>query len=153
MNQPISRFHEVRSRVLQAMQRFPARSRNDVLFGEWSLKDVVAHLTGWDQYFTSILRCLETGEKAPFWGNMADFNKASVEKRRALPWKAVYDEFVAAGDEFIRHYGQLSEATADTRFWKGKPYTPAKIVEINIHHYAKSHLPEIERRLASVAGQ
>jgi hypothetical protein len=135
------------------LRRFPPGRRDDLLFRDWSLKDVVAHLTGWDQYFTAILKCLETGEKAPFWGSITQFNKASVAKRRALAWKTVYDEFVAAGDEFIRCYGQLSEKTAGTRFWKAKPYTPAKIVDINIHHYAKSHLPEIERKLAVVRGE
>jgi hypothetical protein len=153
MDQPLSRFVEVRSRVLEALHRFPARSRTDVLFDEWSLKDVVAHLAGWDTYFTAILTCLETGEEAPFWGNMTEFNKASVGKRRALPWESVYDEFVAAGDEFIHRYGQLSKKTAGARFWKARPYTPANIVDINIHHYGKSHLPDMERRLAVLVGQ
>lgn len=152
MDKPISRFVEVRNQLLEALRRFPARSRNEILFAEWTLKDVVAHLAGWDQYFTAILECLETGEKAPFWGNMTEFNKASVGKRKSAPWKAVYDEFVAAGEEFMRRYGELSEETANTRFWKGRPYTPAMIIEINVHHYAKSHLPEIEKKLAAVAG-
>jgi hypothetical protein len=150
MYQPVERFAEVRDQVLDAIRRFPARHRKDVLFGEWSLKDLVAHLTGWDVYFTTILRCLETAEKAPYWGNITKFNEASVEKRRASSWKKVYEEFVVAGHEFIRCYGQLSEKTAETRFWKSKSYTPASIIRINIHHYAKSHLPEIEKKIAAL---
>jgi len=150
MYQPIERFAEVREQVLHAIRRFPAQRREDELFGEWTLKDLVAHLTGWDVYFTTILSCLETGEKAPYWGNMNKFNEASVGKRRDSSWKKVYDEFVAAGREFIRCYGQLSDKAAERRFWKSKSYTPASIVRINIHHYAKSHLPEIEKVLAAL---
>jgi hypothetical protein len=153
MDQPISRFVEARSRLLDALQRFPSRHRNDVLFDQWSLKDLVAHLTGWDQYFAAILASLQEGQEPPFWGKLREFNEASVGKRRALSWKKVHGEFVAAGDGFIRAYGELSPKTAHTKFWNGKSYTPARIIDINAHHYGESHLPEIEAMLVKLAGE
>lgn len=39
-------FGEVRAEFLEVLRAFPAVRRNEILFGEWSLKDVVAHLVG-----------------------------------------------------------------------------------------------------------
>ena len=107
MDELISHFVEVRAEFLDVLGRFPARRRGDVLFGKWNLKDLVAHLAGWDQYFVELLVSLQAGEEPPYWGNMTKFNEASVQKRRESPWEVVYDEFVAAGDEFIRCCTQL----------------------------------------------
>lgn len=134
MDQPAAEFAGVRAELLAALGRFPAKNRNDILFGEWSLKDVTAHLAGWDRYFTDILECLGAAEGAPYWGNIKRFNEASVEKRRHSSWKVVYDEFTAASEDFIDRYGQLSAALSNSRFWSGRPYTPAKILRVNIHH-------------------
>ena len=80
MDQPVAEFAGVRAELLAALRQFPAKNRNDILFGEWSLKDVTAHLAGWDRYFTDILECLEAAEEAPYWGTIKRFNEASVEK-------------------------------------------------------------------------
>jgi hypothetical protein len=143
-----SEFSRVRAELLSALRRFPAKNRNDVLFGEWSLKAVTAHLAGWDRYFTDILECLEADEEAPYWGNIRRFNEESVNKRKDSSWKAVYEEFAAAGQEFIDRYGQLSQEAMNSRFWPERSYTPAKILQINLHHYGQSHLREITRKLA-----
>jgi hypothetical protein len=150
MDELVSQFEEVRAEFLDVLRQFPARNRSRILFGKWSLKDVVAHLTGWDQYFVDILISLQAGEEPPYWGNMDKFNEASVQKRRKKPWRAVYDEFVDAGDEFIRCYTQLPTELRDARFWKGRSYTPIRILEIDIHHYAVSHLKPIKKALARI---
>ena len=150
MDQPAAEFAGVRAELLAALRRSPAKNRNDILFGEWNLKDVTAHLAGWDRYFTDILECLEAAEEALYWGNIKRFNEASVEKRRRSSWKVVYEEFTTAGEDFIDRYGQLSAELLNSRFWSGRPYTPAKILRINLHHYGQSHLPEITRKLAAL---
>jgi len=57
---------------------------------------------------------------------------------------------VVVGDEFIRCYTQLPTELWDVRFWKGRSYTPVRILEINIHHYAVSHLTQVKDKLASL---
>lgn len=73
-----------------------------------------------------------------------------MEKRRHSSWEAVYGEFTAAGEGFIDRYGRLSAGLFASRIWPGRPYTPAKILRINLHHYGKSHLPEITTTLAAL---
>lgn len=147
MDELLSQFIEVRDELIETLHRFPAPSRSVVLFGDWNLKDVVAHLTGWDRYFIDILDSLQAGEEPPYWGSMTKFNEASVQKRKETSWEVVLGEFVASGDEFIHRYNQLPAGYWDVRFWKGRSYTPVRILEVNIHHYG-SHLPQVKRKLA-----
>ncbi|MGD8555598.1 MAG: hypothetical protein PVJ32_09190, partial [Anaerolineales bacterium] len=77
MDQRLSEFTQARQAVIEAIDHFPDDRVDEILFGEWSLKDVLAHLTGWDQYFVEILRLLRSGTEAPHWGSIAKFNQAS----------------------------------------------------------------------------
>lgn len=147
MDKLLSQFKEIREEFVEILDRFPAPSRSVVLFGDWNLKDVLAHLTGWDRYFIDILDALQAGEEPPYWGNMSKFNEASVQKRRESSWEVVFDDFVATGEAFIHCYNQLPAEYREVRFWKGRSYTPVRMLEINIHHYGKSHLPQVKRKL------
>ncbi|MFX0145376.1 MAG: maleylpyruvate isomerase N-terminal domain-containing protein [Candidatus Hodarchaeota archaeon] len=146
MDELLSQFIEIREEFNKILDRFPALSRSVVLFGDWNLKDLIAHLTGWDRYFVDILDSLQAGEEPPYWGNMTRFNKTSVQKRSASSWEDNYDEFVATGEEFIRRYNQLPVEFRWNRFWRRRSYTPVRILEINIHHYG-SHLSQVKRKL------
>jgi hypothetical protein len=44
MNELLSQFIDVRDEFIEALHRFPAPRRSEVLFGDWSIKDVIAHL-------------------------------------------------------------------------------------------------------------
>jgi hypothetical protein len=150
MDELISRFAEVRDDFIETLQRFPTVKRDVVLFGEWSLKDVIAHFVGWDRYFIDLLDSLQVDEEPPYWQNMTKFNKASVDKRRESSWEAVYEAFVSTSEEFIRRYRLLPEALREIRFWRNKSYSPISILEINIHHYEKSHLAQIKKTLSGI---
>ncbi len=150
MKQAISTFIEVRRELIEEIDRFPASKVDSVLFGEWSLKDVLAHLIGWDEYFARIVGLLKSGEDIPYWGSISSFNEASVNARRDLSWQEVYEEFIAVGEEFVRTYSQIPDNLQETRFWKNRNYSPSRILGVNIHHYAKSHLPEIKKKLVQL---
>ena len=46
--QLLSDLHSARLVLLTAAGSVPARRRDDVFLGTWSIKDLVAHLVGWD---------------------------------------------------------------------------------------------------------
>jgi hypothetical protein len=150
MEELLDQFTEVREELIGLIRRFPASKRTEQLFHLWSLKEVVAHLAGWDRYFTDIVAALESGEEPPYWKSMTKFNEASLEKRKDETWDSVFAEFVANGEAFVRCYKQIPQSLQHTRFWKRKSYTPAQVLEINIHHYKNDHLSEIKRVLSSL---
>lgn len=65
--------------------------------GEWSVKDIIAHLTSYEQVVLDVLNIFQQGEPTPYvlhWVNQPDaFNAAEVEKRKYLPAQQVIDEY------------------------------------------------------------
>ncbi len=145
--QLVNQFTQVRKDFLEALKQFPKDKVEEILFGEWSLKDVLSHFAGWDKFFTEILRLLKEGQDIPHWGNINKFNEKSVGRRKDWSWDEVYDEFVSAGEQFIKEYSDLPEELANSLFWGGKGYTPIKILKVNVHHYEKTQLLEMKKLL------
>jgi hypothetical protein len=148
MDELLDRFQEIRTEFIDVLRRFHASKRTERLFNPWCLKDAVAHLAGWDRYFVDIVDALEAGEKPAYWGSMAKFNAASVEKRKDQSWDSVFDEFVTNGEAFIRRCNHIPESMWTARFWDHKSITPVQMLEINIHHYGKDHLAAVKKVLA-----
>lgn len=143
MKELVSRFAQIRSDLLATLRGFPVDQVGESVCGEWDLKCVLAHIAGWDSYFTEIAKLLRAGEEVPYWGDIDEFNAASVKKQEDRTRDEVNDEFVRAGEAFIEEYGTLEEALWNKRFWKQGNPTPTWVVKINIEHYTE-HLEEIK---------
>ncbi|VAW31927.1 hypothetical protein MNBD_CHLOROFLEXI01-3654 [hydrothermal vent metagenome] len=57
--------------------------------GEWSPKDVVSHLVGWDKSLKAFIEDVENFDP-PY--DADDFNRLSVKSRKHLSWNAVMNE-------------------------------------------------------------
>ncbi|MEM8535900.1 MAG: maleylpyruvate isomerase N-terminal domain-containing protein [Chloroflexota bacterium] len=79
--------------------------------GEWTPREVVAHLTGWDASLCSFITDPE-GFDPPYDAHA--FNAQSVAKRQSLAWEAVVDELE-------RNFADLERAIA-TITPEMKPY-------------------------------
>ena len=77
MKELIRNFIVVRGNFIKTLEEIPEEKRDEVLFGEWSLKDVVSHIIGWDEFFVEILRSLRSKNRVPHWGTMKKFNEKS----------------------------------------------------------------------------
>jgi uncharacterized damage-inducible protein DinB len=145
MEQWLNRYTEVRQELIDLIKRFPENRVEEVLFGAWSLRQILAHLIGWDVYFTDLLKLLAAGQEPPYWGSIQEFNQLAIAQREDRTWQEVYDEFIQAGEAFIDTYSDVEDDVKDLRFWENRSYTPVKILKVNLHHYEKSHLPEIKK--------
>jgi len=148
MDLQVKQFVNARKEFIGALDRFPEDKRDDVLFGKWTLKDVVAHFTGWDIFCVGTLKLLEKGEPASYWGDVDKFNEEVVEKSKESNWNKIYKQFMKTGEQFIREYSNIPVQLQNKLIWPSKSYTPAKLLRINIHHYEKAQLKEIKRFLA-----
>jgi hypothetical protein len=84
---------------------------NDVVMGDWSVKDVIAHITAWNwEIAKSVDDVLE--KKAPWYLNKGEtaFNIAEVERRRDWPLKEVLDEWQKSFDSLTH---RIEEITAE----------------------------------------
>ena len=147
MDQLIQDFKTVRTEFIEALEKFPANKVEERLFGEWNLKDVVAHFVGWDKEFTEALQAFRRGEKHEYWGKIYEFNDKVVFASKNTSWLEIFKQFKASGEEFINSFANLRNDLLSIKIWKDKIYTPKRILEINIHHYQKAQLVQIVKLL------
>jgi len=84
---------------------------NEIIMGDWSVKDVIAHISAWNLEITrSIDEVLQ--RKAPWYLNKGEtaFNIAEVEKRRDWSLQEVLDEWESSFDSLTH---RIEEITAE----------------------------------------
>jgi len=140
-------FNEIRKEYIEMLSKFPQDKISEKLFGEWDLKDVIAHFVGWDVEFTNALKSLIKGEKYTYWGKIYEFNDKVVKSSKGKTWDQVFTEFEKSGNDFIDIYKRIPDEMMEVKIWKDKIYTPKRILEINIHHYEKAQLMQIKKYL------
>ena len=117
-----------------------------VFYGDWSVRDIVAHMLGWEREMAEALRRIARGERPTPEGvdysNADEWNaKFSARLRQQLPttvlaeWGQVHQTFVKA-----------AEAVPDGRFGAGedgKPKTVNRIIETTGYGHYREHAPAI----------
>jgi hypothetical protein len=115
--------------------------------GTWSVKDIIAHVTSWEEEALKHLPHIEAGERPPkysvVYGGIDAFNALTVDQTRALPLsevlarrdethrrlveylQAVPEEEVATETRFRRRlrldtYGHYPKHTEAILLWRGK---------------------------------
>ena len=79
MKKLIKDFKQARLAVIQALDSFPKGKREEILFEKWTLKDLIAHMNGWNIIGTKAVRSLKQGKTAPWAGNIHQFNELNVK--------------------------------------------------------------------------
>ncbi|HEX8037052.1 MAG TPA: DinB family protein [Ktedonobacterales bacterium] len=75
----------------------------DIVAGEWTVKDILAHLAAWqNETLISIQRAARGEEIGPMIAESVDeWNQRRVEERRRLPVMDVLQEFNAGHDDLL----------------------------------------------------
>jgi len=147
MKKQLTQYIKARTDFIEAVNNFPVKKRDDLLFGSWNLKDVISHYSAWDIFFTNCIKALKKEKETPYWRNIDDFNNVEIEKRKKWTWDQAYHELLEAEESFIKEMENLPSDMFDKKIWKKKKYTPLKLLEINIHHYQKAQYQEINKLL------
>ena len=63
----ISGFVVARSKILEAASSLSPQAQDEVFLGEWSVKDLLAHLEGWDYTNLTAVQEILEGRKPGFW--------------------------------------------------------------------------------------
>ena len=108
--------HEHRAFV-ELLRSLPtSRYRDAGVWGDgWTIRDLLAHLTEWEQMFLRWYQAGENGERpimpAPGykWNETPRLNQAIVRKHRRKPIDSVLDEFETSYREIFSLTQQLSE--------------------------------------------
>jgi uncharacterized protein (TIGR03083 family) len=107
----------------------PAQAMADGLCGEWSAKQLLDHLTGWQVESPSILKRIQTQPEAAFDFDIDSFNQKTVEARKTLSWQESLTAFKDSYQAFLQALQNLSKE----RFLSHPNY--AGWVKAMIHEY------------------
>ena len=113
----------------------------EVWLGTWSIKDLVAHMSGWHYELGPALERLARGEKPIPEGTSYDdpdpWNAKFAAAKKDTPISVVLRELEASHSYFMTQAGKVPEE----RFVPGK--TAYKIVDLNSGHHYKEHGDQI----------
>lgn len=117
------------------------------IYPGWTLRQFLAHLTGWDDVTATTLRAHARGETpaTPVSAGIDAYNRESVATRETLDLDHIVKEWELAREELkaaIRALTPEQMAAPLLHPW-GRVSTVAKLVEIMIEHEGEEHADEL----------
>jgi hypothetical protein len=122
--------------------------REAIIYPLWTIKHVIAHLTGWDDATTSSLRAHAGGQDpaTPAVQGIDFYNAHSVATREELDYDHTYREWKLAREELRDAIRKMppEKFTVKLIYPWGQLGTVSKLVAVMYHHETE-HAEEIER--------
>ncbi len=144
----VSNFKNAREKLMKTVNKFPKHRREEKLFDDWSLKDILIHLTGWAAHQTETLKTFKQGRTKTAPSNLkASINEVLVSNHQTTGFETVHLNFVSQTDELITEYESLPKSSWNKKIWADKDTTPKDYIQIEINHYKNTHGPKIEQAL------
>ena len=130
--------------------------RERELYPTWTIKQVLAHLTGWDEAITTSLRAHVVGNEpgTPAARGIDHYNAQSVEERQALGYEHVVKEWELAREKLKQTLREmpLEKFQATLLAPWGATGTVTQLVEVFIDHEIE-HAEEIRQIIADTPGE
>jgi hypothetical protein len=125
----------------KAIDGLDAAALQRVWFGQWSVKDIIAHVRGWQKEMTGALQRLARGEKPTPEG--VDYSDADAWNAKfALVMKQQLPNTVIADwGQVYQVYMKAARAVADDRFGEGK--TVNRVLEASGYGHFREHAAQI----------
>jgi len=124
-----------------ALRGLDAAPLTEVWLGTWSIKDIVAHISGWHRELGPALERMARGERpipeGTSYENVDAWNAKFAGAKKDSPVSEILREFDASHAYFMAQAARVPEE----RFVPGK--TAYRIVELNSAHHYKDHGDQI----------
>jgi hypothetical protein len=126
---------------------------NPTIYEPWRMKEVLDHITGWDDAIITSIRSLLAGEPpaTPAARGIDYYNAQTVSSREAIPYEVTQREWEASRVTLLNLISQMTEEQLHTRFvlpW-GAQGTVEDLVEIFTEH-EETHAKEIHEIIERV---
>jgi len=133
-----------------------ARMDQSGVAGSWSIKDIIAHLTGWRRFTVARLRAVRNGKKdpSPPWpislNSEYEINEWIYKNNHNRTVQDILDDSNQVFNEFIDAFEDLSEdiLTNNSSFpWmNGQPLS----ADVFFSHFHEEHEPDIRAWLLRI---
>lgn len=147
----LTEFESLMLQLFIAVGKFPANRRDEILFGEWSIANIVAHLSAWNLVTIDGLKRLVDGKEITAW--IADdqtnqFNADAIKKRRKFSWKKLVSELEDTYAQLFDCYEALSPREWGMQFGPIPNATAMNSLNTDIDHL-RLHLQKILSAVAA----
>ncbi len=134
--------------LLAAIQGLDERAMSKRFYGEWGVKDVLAHISGWHTLMAASMERMARGEKPTPEG--ADYSDADAWNARfAAAMTAQSAETIVADlRQSYANFVRAAKAIPDERWGEGK--TINRIAEATGYGHYNEHLPAIKEYRATL---
>ena len=154
----ITRIEQAMQRVTQAIQPLsPAQMQETRLSNGWSVKDVLAHITWWDQWLLvtlpadqnapiqpSILPLADQIPSTDHWADEMNAKVYSYNQQREL--SVIEAEFAAVREQLVERVSKLSiEDLYDTDGMSAIIGQPVAPLILGIYEHYEEHAHELEQ--------
>ncbi len=141
-NETLSAVQTDFGKLLAAVDGLDERAMSKVFCGSWSVKDILAHISGWQHTMTGAMERMARGERpTPEGVDYSDADKWNAKFAAAMaPQNAT--TVVADLRQSFANYLKAAQALPDDRFAEGK--AGARILEASGYGHYREHLPAIE---------
>lgn len=126
MKKLISDFQNLSKAFLESINQFPDNQKENLLFDQWSLKDITAHIVGWHKLFLMNLKNLSTGKTPQDWKKIDDFNQKNVAAHQSSSFRLMYQELLDVDKRLVNQLKRLSPSEWDKKFWSDRNQTLPK---------------------------
>lgn len=142
LNEVQTAFNE----LVAAVQGLDERAMSVRFYGAWNLKDILAHIAGWQHTMAAAFERMARGERPTPEG--VDYSDADAwnAKFAAAMTAQIADTIVADLRQSFATYLRSAKALPDDRFGEGK--TANRILEASGYGHYREHLPAIREYAA-----
>jgi hypothetical protein len=139
----IQRYETARAEMVEMVK---LAQGNPTIYEPWRMKEVLDHITGWDDAVIASLKSFLRGEvpATPASRGIDAYNAETVSSREAIPYEVTQREWEASRVELIGLMRQMTDEQLHTPFilpW-GARGTIEDLVEIFTEH-EETHAKEI----------
>jgi hypothetical protein len=139
----IQRLEAARAEMREIVQH---AQDNPTIYEPWRMKEVLDHITGWDDAVIASIRSLLSGETpaTPAARGLDHYNAETVSSRESIPYPLTKQEWTISRAVLLNLIRDMTEEQLNTRFvlpW-GSQGTIENLVEIFTEH-EETHAKEI----------
>ncbi len=147
--QLIQELNEARQKMREIAE---LAGENTQIYAPWKMKEVLAHITGWDDATIAALRAHATGDVpgTPAQRGLDDYNAETVSTREELPYAHIVREWESTREQLKGILREMPEEKFEVVLvlpW-GPSGMVTQLVRIMSHHEAE-HADEIRELLQS----
>lgn len=139
-----------RNQLVRNIETCRIRDIERPFIGDWSLKDIVGHVSSWEAEVIVAFRQLRDGQNPDLLrfdpARVDEWNRDHVERKRSLNFWDVYQQLRAGRERLLRQLSEMSDEDVGAEGTVGH-----RILQATIDH-DRTHWHDIAAKLAGMPG-